>query len=101
LTESRVVLQYSHLYKTWKYNTGIRVNPDLVEVTFDDDFEIWKLTGKKALKPSERKKVTAANEQLRKIHIELNKTILDLKSRSLSLSDLNNDSDAMVALVSR
>lgn len=38
--ESVVVLQYSHLYKTWKHNTGIKVNPDNIEATFDDDLEL-------------------------------------------------------------
>jgi hypothetical protein len=58
--ECVVVLQYSHLYKTWKHNTGIKINPNNVEVTFDDDLEIWKLTGTKQLKPTDRKKVTEA-----------------------------------------
>jgi site-specific recombinase XerC len=84
--ESRVVLQYSHLYKTWKYNTGIRVDPSYAQTTYDDDLEIWKLTGTRKLKPSERKKVTEANEALRQIYMSLSQTILDLKTRSLSLA---------------
>jgi hypothetical protein len=83
--ESVVVLQYSHLYKTWKHNTGIKVNPDNIEATFDDDLELWKLTSKKQMKPAERKKVTEANDELRSLHISLNRTILDLKARSMSL----------------
>jgi len=84
--ECVVVLQYSHLYKTWKHNTGIKVNPNNVEITFDDDIEIWKLTGKKQFNPTYRKKITEANSRLREIHISLTRTILDLKARSLSLS---------------
>lgn len=83
--ECVVVLQYSHLYKTWKYNTGIKVNPSLVDVVFDDDLEIWKLTGNKQLKPADRKKVIDANDQLRDVHISLTRTILELKVKSLSL----------------
>jgi hypothetical protein len=83
--ECVVVLQYSHLYKTWKLNTEIKVNPDHVEVAFDEDLEIWKLTAKKQLKAIERKKVADANEQLRQIHLRVHRTILELKGRSLSL----------------
>lgn len=83
--ESVVVLQYSHLYKTWKHNTGIKVNPDNIEATFDDDLELWKLTSKKPLKPADRKKVTEVNDELRALHISLNRTVLDLKARSMSL----------------
>jgi site-specific recombinase XerC len=84
--ECVVVLQYSHLYKSWKHNTGIKVNANNVEVTFDDDLEIWKLASTKQLKPTDRKKNTEANESLRQIHIALTRTILDLKARSLSLA---------------
>ena len=84
--EAVVVLQYSHLYKTWKHNTGIKVNPNYAECVFDEDFEIWKVSGTRTLKPSERKKLTEANETLRDNYLKLNQTILDLKSKSLSLS---------------
>lgn len=83
--ECVVVLQYSHLYRTWKHNTGIKVNPNNAEATFDDDLDIWKLISTKQLKPADRKNITEANDKLREIHILLNRTILDLKTRSLSL----------------
>lgn len=84
--EARVIFEYTHLYKRWRLNSGVKVNPDYAEASFDEDLEIWKLTGTRQLKPAERKKITDANEQLRKIHLALNRTILDLKARSLSLS---------------
>jgi hypothetical protein len=46
-----VVLQYSHLYKTWKVNTGIKVNPQHCECMFDEDFEVWKFSAIRTLKP--------------------------------------------------
>jgi hypothetical protein len=53
---------------------------------FDEDFEAWKFAAVRTLKPADRKKLNDANDKLRAIYVKLNQTILDLKSRVLSLS---------------
>lgn len=87
--EARVIIEYTHLYKRWRLNTGIKVNPELVTCSFDEDTELWKLTYIKQPKPAERKKISEANEILRDINLKITRTILDLKSKSLSLSPTN------------
>lgn len=84
--EARVIIEYTHLYERWRLNTGIKVNPELITCTYDDDTELWKLTALKSLKPAERKKVADANEILRDLNLKINQTVLTLKSRSLPLT---------------
>lgn len=84
--EARVIIEYTHLYERWRLNTGIKVNPELITCTCDDDTELWKLTALKSLKPAERKKLTDANEILRDLNLKISQTVLTLKSRSLPLT---------------
>lgn len=51
--------------------------------------ELWKITSTVQLKSSERKKLIEVNESLRNIQLRLNKVILELKSKTLSLSPEN------------
>src|SRR4051812_24023966 len=87
--EARVIIEYTHLYKRWRLNSGIKVNPELVTCSFDEDTELWKLTSLKQLKPADRKKISDANEVLRSLNLKITRTILELKSKSLSLSPAN------------
>lgn len=87
--EARVLIEYTHLYERWRLNTGIKVNPEIITCTFDEDTELWKLSGLKQLKPAERKKLSAQNDVLRELNLKITRTILELKSKSLPLSANN------------
>jgi hypothetical protein len=87
--EARVIIEYTHLYKRWRLNTGIKVNPETITCSFDDDTELWKLTAKKQLKPADRKKLTEGNVTLRDLNLKITRIVLDLKSKSLSLAAAN------------
>lgn len=87
--ESNVIMQYDHLYKRWRFNTGLKANPEKIDCAYDEDTELWKLTSTRQLKPPDRKKLTDTNEALRDIHLRLTRVLLDLKSKSLSLSPEN------------
>jgi hypothetical protein len=87
--EARVIIEYTHLYERWRLNTGIKVNPEIITCTFDEDTELWKLSGLKQLKAAERKKVSAQNDVLRELNLKITRTILELKSKSLPLSATN------------
>src|SRR5687768_17285063 len=69
--ETRVIIEYTHLYERWRLNTGIKVNPEIITCTFDEDTELWKLSGLKQLKPAERKKLSAQNEVLRELNLKI------------------------------
>lgn len=91
--EGSVLIQYDHLYKKWRFSTGVKVNPEIFKCVFDEDTELWKLSPLKQLKPAERKKMTEGNEVLRNLNLKLTKIILDLKARSLSLAPANVESE--------
>jgi hypothetical protein len=91
--EGSVLIQYDHLYKKWRFNTGIKVNPEIFKCVFDEDTELWKLSPIRQLKSAERKKMMEANEVLRNLNLRLTKIILDLKARSLSLSPANVEAE--------
>ena len=87
--EARVLIEYTHLYDRWRLNTGIKVNPEIITCKFDEDTELWKLSGLKQLKPAERRKLRAQNDILRELNLKITRTILELKSKSLPLSATN------------
>jgi site-specific recombinase XerC len=87
--ESNVIMQYDHLYKRWRFNTGLKADPEKIDCAYDEDTELWKLTSTRQLKPADRKKLTETNEALRDIHLRITRVILELKSKNLSLSPDN------------
>ena len=91
--EASVLIQYDHLYKKWRLNTGIKINPKTFKCIFDEDTEIWKLSAIRQLKPAERKKMMEGNEVLRNLNLKLTRIILDLKTNSLSLSPTSVESE--------
>lgn len=87
--EARVIIEYTHLYERWRLNTGIKVNPEFITCSFDEDTELWKLTSLLPLKPADRKKIADANEILRDLNLKITRTILELKAKSFPLSPAN------------
>ena len=35
--ESNVIMQYDHLYKRWRFNTGLKANPEKIDCAYDED----------------------------------------------------------------
>jgi hypothetical protein len=87
--EGSVLIQYDHLYKKWRLNTGLKANPEIYKCVFDEDTELWKLSPIKQLKPVERKKMMECNEVLRNLILKITKVILDLKADYKPLSPEN------------
>jgi hypothetical protein len=87
--ESPVIIEYSHLKKRWRINTGINVNPNVIDCVFDQDLEIYKLTSNTRLKEADRKKLSQDNTILNEVYQKLNRAVFELKSKSLPLSPDN------------
>ena len=87
--ESPVIIEYSHLKKRWRNNTGIMVNPKNVGCVYDPDLEIYKLTSLKKLNDTDREALTASNRTLNEQLQKMSLALIELKSKSLPLTPDN------------
>jgi len=83
--ESKVVIQYHHLYKHWRIKNDLKVNVDCFHLTFEEETELWKFVASKTLKPDQRKQLVSLNASLRNIQDLLNKAVASLRLRGLPL----------------
>ena len=87
--ESPVIIEYSHLKKRWRINTGVMVNSKDIGCVYDPDLETYKLTSLRKLKDAEREKLTVSNRKLNEQLQKLSAALLQLKSKSLPLTPEN------------
>ncbi len=59
--ESPVIVEYSHLKKRWRINTGVMVNSKDIGYVYDPDLEAHKLRSRRKLKDAKREKLTVYN----------------------------------------
>ena len=59
--ESPVIVEYSHLKKRWRINTGVMVNSKDIGCVYDPDLEAHKLRSRRKLKDAKREKLTVYN----------------------------------------
>src|SRR5258706_7994057 len=87
--ESPVIIEYSHLKKRWRINSGVMVNSKDIGCVYDPDLETYKLTSLRKLKDAERKKLTVSNQKLNEQLQKLSGALLELKSKGLPLTPEN------------
>ncbi len=62
--ESPVIIEYSHLKKRWRINTGVMVSSKDIGCVYDPDLETYKADKfKKAEEDTEREKLTIVANQ--------------------------------------
>jgi len=59
--ESPVIVEYSHLKKRWRINTGVMVNSKDIGYVYDPHLEAHKLRSLRKLKDAKREKLTVYN----------------------------------------
>ena len=84
--EGPLLVEYSHLKKRLRINTEIKVDPKIFAVNFDDDTDLFKLTGNASMKREQRGKLSQYNSTLQTVQLKLTRIIGELKVKSLSLS---------------
>src|SRR5688500_1906181 len=84
--EAPLIIEYSHLKKRWRINTEIKVDPEVFSCDYDEDTELFKLTGRASLKREQRSKLGPYNTTLQAIQLQLTRIVGELKLKSASLS---------------
>jgi hypothetical protein len=87
--EAPLLIEYSHLRKRFRINTEIKIDPKSFSCDYDEDTELYKLTGSSSLKREQRSKLGPHNSTLQTIQLRLTRIVGELKLKSLSLSPTN------------
>jgi hypothetical protein len=87
--EGQLLVEYSHLKKRWRIDTEIKANPEIFAVEYDEDTELYKLTGSSSMKRDQRGKLGQYNSTLQTIQLKLTQVVGQIKLKSSSLSPAN------------
>ena len=84
--EAPLIIEYSHLKKRWRINSEIKVDPEFFTCDYDEDTELFKLSGNASMKREQRSKLGPYNTTLQAIQLKLTRIVGELKLKSASLA---------------